>query len=87
MLGLLIGRDGIDVGGVGRERQPRTGAPRGRNDLGQDIVRRARSLEGDHRIDRVLPLLALGYIVELGHVILVSANDPGEPGPPRGGDR
>ena len=43
---LLFGRDGVDVGGIGGERQLRALAPRGGHQRVQDIVDLANSLEG-----------------------------------------
>ncbi len=56
---LLIGRDGVEIGRVGRVGDRRTLAARLEHQLGQEIVRALAALEGQDRIQRVAPLARL----------------------------
>ena len=56
---LLFRRDGVDVGGVGGERQLRALAAGGGDDRLEDLVDLANALEGLDRIERVEPFVGL----------------------------
>ena len=59
---LLLGADGVDVGGVGGERQLRALAPRGGDDGVEQLVDALEALESLDRIERVEPLAGLGGV-------------------------
>ena len=56
---LRFGRDGVDVGGIGGERQLRALAPGRGDDRIEDLVDLVQSLESLDRIERVEPLVGL----------------------------
>ena len=76
---LGFGRDGVDVGGVGRERQARALAPGGGDDLVEDLVDLAETFERLYGVERVEPLV--GFVVDgsalssIGSASLVSSDD------------
>src|SRR5690606_21160299 len=61
-LGLLAGRDGVDVLGGGRERQVGAGAAGHLDHVLQELVGAGRALAVQHGLDRLQPLLGLDRI-------------------------
>ena len=61
---LLFRRDGVDIGGVGGERQLRALAPGGGDYRIEDFIDLADALEGLDRIERVEPFVGLVGLVQ-----------------------
>ena len=73
---LLVRRNRIDVGGVGRERQAGTVAPRGIDRLRQHLVRPVHTLEGDDRRNRFAPFpLFVGLLVRNALFVFAGRHD------------